>query len=51
MTVVLLLSLTLLGVLVTWVTRRHRASLAWRRELEVAFRTDERRDLPRRRLF
>ncbi len=51
MIVVVLLSLTLLGVLVTWVTRRHRASRAWSRELEVAFRTDERRDLSRHRLF
>lgn len=51
MTVVLLSSLTLLGVLVAWVTRRHRAALAWSRELEVAFRTDERRELPRHRLF
>jgi hypothetical protein len=51
MIVVVLLSLTLLGVLVTWVTRRHRASRAWSRELEVAFRTNERRDLSRHRLF
>jgi hypothetical protein len=51
MTVVLLLSLTVLCAMVFWVARRHRASTAWSRELEVAFRTDERRDLPRHRLF
>ena len=34
-----------------WGARRHRATLAWSRELETAFRTDERRDLPRHRLF
>ena len=51
MTVLLLLSATVLSALVLWAARRHRAALAWTRELEVAFRTDERRELPRHRLF
>jgi hypothetical protein len=40
-----------LAALLLWAARRHRATLAWGRELEVAFRTDERRELPRHRLF
>lgn len=51
MTLLLLMSLTVLVALVLWVARRHRATLAWSRELEVAFRTDERRELSRHRLF
>jgi hypothetical protein len=50
-TAVLLVSLTVLAALVVWVVRRHRAAAAWSRELEVAFRTDERRELPRSGLF
>jgi hypothetical protein len=49
---VLLLSLTVLCalMLLLWAARRHRASLAWSQELEVAFRTHERRELSRHAL-
>ena len=51
MTVALLLSLTaVLCALAGWGAVRHRATLAWSRELEAAFHTDERRPLPRHRL-
>ncbi|CAN5615461.1 hypothetical protein BH10ACT10_BH10ACT10_17860 [soil metagenome] len=51
MTIVLLLSTMVLLAMLLWVARRHRAALAWNRELEVAFHTDERLELKRHRLF
>lgn len=51
MLIALLLSCWVLLALLLWVARRHRAALAWSRELEAAFHTDERRELRRHRLF
>ncbi|HEX6515679.1 MAG TPA: hypothetical protein VF049_08890 [Nocardioidaceae bacterium] len=49
MTVVLLLCGVLLTVLAAGWRRRHAATVAWHRELELAFGSRERRELPRHR--
>lgn len=51
MLVMLTAVLLLIAFAAVWGTRRHLASLAWDRELDLAFAVAERREMPTRRIL